>query len=153
MKAREVANGMQRQALRPAESTNITGALPVLDLRPFKSHVSQLVEIEKTVGVVNPRPPGLLNNLIQSAKKQMQRGLAWYTRPLKQFHSAVIDAILAEAESRKLMEASINLQLNDLSRRSGQQLENISKLEEALERLGQQLERLEKTIDRTGGHP
>ena len=41
------------------------------------------------VGRINPRRPGLHNDLIQLAKKVLQRMLAWYTRPLQEFHGSV----------------------------------------------------------------
>jgi predicted SAM-dependent methyltransferase len=41
------------------------------------------------VGSLNPRPPGIHNQLIQFAKKLMRRALSWYTRPLHQFQAAV----------------------------------------------------------------
>ncbi len=45
------------------------------------------------VGRVNPRNPGLLNQVIQVFKKLMQRALSWYTRPLQDFNGAVARAI------------------------------------------------------------
>jgi len=41
------------------------------------------------VGMLNPRPPGLHNSLIQLFKKSLVRMLSWYTRPLLGFHATV----------------------------------------------------------------
>jgi hypothetical protein len=47
------------------------------------------------VGVVNPRNPGLINNLIQIVKKSLRRALTWYTRSIIEFQAATI-RLLAE---------------------------------------------------------
>ena len=47
----------------------------------------------KAVGVVNPRPPGWHNDLIQFVKKSLARSLAWYTRPLHDFNASVARAL------------------------------------------------------------
>jgi len=47
----------------------------------------------KAVGVVNPRPPGWHNDLIQFLKKSLARSLAWYTRPLQDFSASVARAL------------------------------------------------------------
>ena len=52
----------------------------------------QLKEIEtpsRTVGTINPRPAGPRNWAIQVTKRFLSRMLSWYTRPLRQYQSAV----------------------------------------------------------------
>lgn len=45
------------------------------------------------VGQLNPRNPGLLNQVIQAFKRMLRRSLGWYTRPLQVFHLHVARAI------------------------------------------------------------
>lgn len=42
------------------------------------------------IGTVNPRPPGLVNNLIQAVKKTMARSLNWMLRDQVEFNRAVV---------------------------------------------------------------
>ena len=49
-------------------------------------------------GLVNPRRPGLLNNLAQAVKKLQARALRWYTFPQTQFNSATVAALLRVEE-------------------------------------------------------
>jgi hypothetical protein len=51
------------------------------------------IAASEKVGEVNPRPPGFLNERLQSAKRLMRRSLSWYTRPLRVFHGAVIQTL------------------------------------------------------------
>jgi hypothetical protein len=48
-----------------------------------------LDRINQVVGTATPRYSGLHNDLIQVVKKLMARSLSWYTRPLREFNSAV----------------------------------------------------------------
>src|SRR5713101_45045 len=43
------------------------------------------------IGTVNPRPPGLLNSLVQAWKKMLARALGWHVREQVEFNRAVID--------------------------------------------------------------
>jgi ABC-type transporter Mla subunit MlaD len=58
--------------------------------------VAEAQAAQGRVGVVNPRLPGLHNDLIQLVKKLMRRMLSWYTRPLLDYHAATTQ-FLAEA--------------------------------------------------------
>jgi hypothetical protein len=48
------------------------------------------INASEKFGEVNPRPPGFLNERIQSVKMLVRRFLSWYTRQLRLFHGAVI---------------------------------------------------------------
>lgn len=54
---------------------------------------SQVWEAKESVGQLNPRNPGLVNYLVQKAKRVVQRSLSWYTRSLQNFHSEVVGAL------------------------------------------------------------
>jgi len=47
----------------------------------------------QAVGVVNPRPPGLHNRVLESFKKLIARSLDWYTRPLWEFQASVSQSL------------------------------------------------------------
>ena len=43
-----------------------------------------------SIGTVNPRPPGLINSLVQTAKKLVARGFAWHVREQVEFNRALV---------------------------------------------------------------
>jgi len=49
--------------------------------------------LKNAVGIVNPRPPGWHNDLIQLVKKLHARFLGWYTRPSHEFNDSVSRAL------------------------------------------------------------
>lgn len=50
------------------------------------------------IGTVNPRPVGLLNGLVQSAKKLVARALDWHVREQVEFNRAVMGCVQAILE-------------------------------------------------------
>jgi hypothetical protein len=62
---------------------------PNSDMSDLKRNLSECNTFYSEVGSINPRNPGLHNDLIQFAKKLMRRALSWYLRPLQQFQAAV----------------------------------------------------------------
>jgi hypothetical protein len=54
---------------------------------------SILEDLGNAVGVINPRPPGWHNDLLQFGKRLLARALGWYTRPLRQFNTSVSRSI------------------------------------------------------------
>jgi hypothetical protein len=59
------------------------------DTEELRRNLHDCNTLHNAVGSLNPRNPGLHNDLIQFAKKLTRRGLSWYTRPLHQFQGAV----------------------------------------------------------------
>ena len=59
------------------------------DHEELRHATASLVRLGSAVGLINPRPPGWHNELIQCAKKLVHRLLAWYTRPLQEFNASV----------------------------------------------------------------
>jgi hypothetical protein len=55
----------------------------------LRSATATLPGLRRAVGVVNPRPPGWQNDLIQLGKQLLARSLEWQTRPLGEFNAAV----------------------------------------------------------------
>jgi len=63
----------------PAAAANTTVVLHQLLAAVQAAHAQ--------VGLINPRPPGLHNQLIQLVKKVVRRLLTWYTRPLVRYQA------------------------------------------------------------------
>lgn len=63
------------------------------DFVRLQSEIEAALEGTRQVGQLNPRQPGLLNDIIQFVKKVMRRSLSWYTRPIHYYQGAVIRAL------------------------------------------------------------
>ncbi len=73
---------------------------PVLpDLMPLL-HARDAAEAKvAAIGTVNPRPPGLVNSLIQAAKRLIARVLDWHVREQVEFNRAMVDCVNASLEA------------------------------------------------------
>jgi len=58
-----------------------------LDLAALYSGLLQLDFFCDQIGRVNPRPPGLLNNMIQLVKRIISRGMRWFVRSQTEFNA------------------------------------------------------------------
>ena len=87
--------------------------------------------LHNAVGSINPRNPGLHNDLIQFAKKLTGRGLSWYTRPLHHFQGAVTRT------------------LNELAKALENIASRLGSFEKALENIGSRLGSLESSWRQT----
>lgn len=66
-------------------------ALP--DLMPL-AHARDKAEAKvAAIGTVNPRPAGLVNNLIQTLKKTVARAMDWHIREQVEFNRGVMDCV------------------------------------------------------------
>lgn len=73
--------------------------LPLADLMPLL-HARDAAEGKvAAIGTVNPRPPGLLNNLIQLLKRLIARLLDWHVREQIEFNRAVLASLDATLEA------------------------------------------------------
>jgi hypothetical protein len=63
------------------------------NLDELRRAAAGLERLRKAVGVVNPRPPGWHNDLIQRIKTLLARSLGWYTRPLNEFNASVSESL------------------------------------------------------------
>jgi 2-polyprenyl-3-methyl-5-hydroxy-6-metoxy-1,4-benzoquinol methylase len=59
------------------------------------------------IGTVNPRPPGVGNNLIQAVKRRIARMLDWYVREQIEFNRASMVCVQASLEAMTEMNRSI----------------------------------------------
>lgn len=78
------------RARYPSESA---AGIPLADLMPAV-HAREAAEAKvAAIGSVNPRPPGLVNGLIQAAKKLVARALDWHVREQVEFNRAAIACV------------------------------------------------------------
>jgi len=107
-KAEELAELLRAVRERVAArypSPNGAGTELVADLTPLV-HARDAAEAKiAAIGSVNPRPPGPINSIIQSAKRAIARGLGWFVR----------DQVVFNRESMACVEATIEA-LNELNR-------------------------------------
>lgn len=76
-----------------ARHAKTVDALPEFELPSLDplGHARDAAEGKSSaIGRVNPRPPGLLNNLIQAVKKTVARALDWHVRDQVDFNHAAI---------------------------------------------------------------
>ncbi len=72
-------------------------SLPTLD--PL-GHARDAAEGKSaSIGTVNPRPPGLLNNAVQALKRKIARALHWFVRDQVDFNQAVLRYMDANLEA------------------------------------------------------
>lgn len=77
------------------------------------------------IGAVNPRPPGLVNDLIQAAKRTVARGLNWFVREQVEFNRASLDCVQALVEALNETNRAL-VALAARSERIEQRLENLA---------------------------
>jgi hypothetical protein len=63
---------------------------PSRSIGPLQGLLASMQIAHRQVGVVNPRNPGPINDLIQILKKSLRRALTWYTRSIIEFQAAAI---------------------------------------------------------------
>jgi hypothetical protein len=59
------------------------------DFSELRQSLAVVENCRQAVGVINPRPAGLHNRLLQWVKKSLARSLGWYTRPLQDLNAAL----------------------------------------------------------------
>lgn len=91
---REVRHRVRSQyASASASGIALPDLMPVLHARD-----AALAKVA-AIGSVNPRPPGLLNGVIQAVKRTVSRALDWHVRDQVEFNRGVITALEAVLEA------------------------------------------------------
>lgn len=75
---------------------------------------AQVWAARQEVGRLNPRHPGLVNNLVQFSKKSMRRSLGWYTRSIQGFNEQVAKAIEEQGKAIISIQQVLGRMENDL---------------------------------------
>jgi 2-polyprenyl-3-methyl-5-hydroxy-6-metoxy-1,4-benzoquinol methylase len=101
-KAEEIAAVIDeiRQRVRARHPNGaVLGNIPLPDLLGLM-HARDAAEGKvAAIGTVNPRPPGLLNNLVQKLKRQVARALDWHVREQVEFNRAAVQCVQATLEA------------------------------------------------------
>jgi O-antigen chain-terminating methyltransferase len=95
-KLRAVRERIQRKVERTAPPLPEV-RLPSLD--SLRGHQRAARNLAAAIGSVNPRPPGLANDLVQSAKKFAARLLDWQIRPQRDFNRNVAESLVKITEA------------------------------------------------------
>lgn len=83
----------ERVRARYPIATSGAAQVPLADLMPAV-HARDRAEAKAgAIGTVNPRPPGLVNNAIQSFKRTIARSLNWLVREQVEFNRASLDCV------------------------------------------------------------
>lgn len=102
--------------------------IPLTDLMPVL-HARDAAEGKvAAIGTVNPRPPGLINDAIQFAKRIVARLLDWHVREQVEFNRAVVaslDAILEALNENNRTFARIAAALDAMRQEFGQRAQSI----------------------------
>src|ERR1035437_3514369 len=107
--ARErIARRLDRPVLIPPEL-----ALPSLDA--LKEAARAAAQLADGIGAVNPRPPGLFNELVQTVKRAIARALGWIVRPQRDFNRAVMESLARSAELLDTTNKTTNRNLEALA--------------------------------------
>ena len=81
--------------------------VPLADLMPLV-HARDAAEAKvAAIGTVNPRPPGLLNNIAQAWKRFLARLLDWHVREQVEFNRGTMNCINAAIESMNEMNHAV----------------------------------------------
>jgi O-antigen chain-terminating methyltransferase len=75
------------------------GNVPLADLAPLYQARDAAEGKVASIGSVNPRPPGLVNNVAQSVKRLVARALHWHVREQVEFNRAVMGCVEATIEA------------------------------------------------------
>ncbi len=94
-KAAELAEIVQeiRERVRARYPTEGAGGLRLPDMMPVTYAREVAAQQVAAIGRVNPRPPGLLNEIAQSGKKMIARGLNWFVRDQVEFNRNIVRSI------------------------------------------------------------
>ncbi len=73
--------------------------LPLADLMPLVHARDGAESKVAAIGTVNPRPPGLANNIVQAVKRWVSRALDWHVREQVEFNRAAVECVNASIEA------------------------------------------------------
>jgi O-antigen chain-terminating methyltransferase len=79
-------------------------------LSPVRSDLQLARRQAAAIGSLNPRPPGLGNELIQSAKRALLRITSWQIRPQRDFNQAVLKSLEGLERNLAMMHKSAEQQ-------------------------------------------
>jgi FkbM family methyltransferase len=121
-------NGSADSLSLPAERPAL---LSLYDVTMLNHNVVAAEMLSNQVGKLNPRNPGLYNDLIQLGKKSIRRMLGWYTRSLQQFNGAVTRSLKEMARALENLYSNVT----NLANSQDNLVEHINRLADRINRL------------------
>jgi len=98
-----------RETVRSRHPSDAVGdsGVKAADLMPLV-HARDVAQAKvAAIGTVNPRPPGLLNNLTQAVKRWIARALDWHVREQVEFNRATVDSMNSAIEALRQMNQAL----------------------------------------------
>lgn len=140
-----------RERVRARYPQGAAGAGVVLpDLLPILHERDAAEAKVAAIGSVNPRPPGLVNSLVQSVKKFVARLLDWHVRDQIEFNRAMarsLGAVLDALNENNNALRALGARDEALSARAEQLDQALSECRRAIEALGAGQEALAAQVD------
>ena len=98
----EVAGRLReiRERIRKRLERTVPAApeLPLPSLEGLKEAATAARSLAAAIGTLNPRPPGLVNGVVQAVKHALARMLEWHVRPQRDFNHATMECLARTAE-------------------------------------------------------
>src|SRR5207245_5940423 len=91
----------------PVSQEKPAATLSLYDLSEMRNNAMANNVLLEQVGKINPRRPGLHNDLIQLLKKALRRASMWYTRPLHEFHGSVTRTLKEAVRALENLEENV----------------------------------------------
>jgi 2-polyprenyl-3-methyl-5-hydroxy-6-metoxy-1,4-benzoquinol methylase len=119
-----------RDRVRTRHPIGQAGSLtvPLPDLMPVV-HARDAAEAKvAAIGTVNPRPPGAVNSLIQSVKRNIARSLNWFVRDQVEFNRAslqCVEALLQSLGEANRVIAELAKRIDEVDKHSQQRSEEL----------------------------
>lgn len=88
-----VVEEIRRRVRARVPNGAILGDIPLPNLTPMLYARDGAEGKVASIGTVNPRPPGLLNSIVQTVKKQVARALDWHVREQVEFNRAIVGCV------------------------------------------------------------
>lgn len=101
LKAQEIVEVVReiRERVRSRYPGGSAGSVALPDLLPVLHARDAALAKAASIGSVNPRPPGLVNTVVQTVKRTVARLLDWHVRDQIEFNRSVVSALDALLES------------------------------------------------------
>ena len=129
------------EAIRERVRRRVERTLPAAEpmslpsIKPLTDQQGEVESLASAIGQLNPRPPGLANELAQKAKRTQARLSEWQLRPQREFNHAVAESLATIAQILESIRQS--LLVND---------SNIAAVREAREQLVRDMDSLSEYV-------
>lgn len=98
-----------RERVRARYPDGSGASVPLPDLMPLLHARDAARAKVASIGQVNPRPPGLLNDAIQLVKRAVARALGWFVRDQVEFNFGVMQCVESTLAALNECKQSLNL--------------------------------------------